>query len=71
MLFMGYFLLFASGINPLLLEHSMSTVKYLTFDTLNIKKSLISDILNAKIFGMRKQYNLKFGSVWTGFVKIL
>ena len=37
-----------------------SNVKYLAFDTPNTKKSLTSGILNAKIFGMDEQCNLKF-----------
>lgn len=30
----------------------MSNAKYLTFGTLNIKKPLTFDVLNAKIFGI-------------------
>ena len=43
----------------------------MAFGTPNPKKSLISGILNAKIFGMSEQYNLKIRSVRTKMVKFL
>ena len=39
---------------------SWSAVKYLAFDTLNFKKPFSSSILNAIIFGIDEQCNLKF-----------
>ena len=39
----------------------MLNVKYLAFDTPNTKKPFSSGVLNAKIFGMSEQYNLKYG----------
>ena len=41
----------------------MSNAKYLAFGTLNIKKPLTLDVLNAKRFGINKQYRSKFGMV--------
>ena len=41
----------------------VSNAKYLTFGTPNTKKPLSSGVLNAKIFGIDKQCNLKFESV--------
>ena len=38
----------------------MSNAKYLAFDTPNTKKPLSSGVLNAIIFGINEQYNLKF-----------
>ena len=49
----------------------VSNAKYLAFGTPNTKKLLISGVLNAKIFGMNEQYNLKNESVWTEMVKNL
>ena len=40
-------------------------------ETPNTKKSLTSGVLNAKIFGLSEQYNLKFGSIRIGIVKFL
>ena len=49
----------------------MSNAKFLAFDTPNTKKPLSSGVLNAKIFCMSKQYNLKYGSIRIRMVKVL
>ena len=49
----------------------MSTVKYLTFDTLNSKKPLSSSILNVIIFGIDEQCNLKLKTVRFTIVKLI
>ena len=42
------------------LASGVSNAKYLAFGTPNTKKLLSSGVLNAKIFGMDEQCNLKF-----------
>ena len=49
----------------------MLNAKYLVFDTLNTKKPFSSGVLNAKIFSMSEQYNLKYGRIRTRMVKVL